>query len=117
MDNGFIEILSVYNPHAEFATCYHARTWGDIEGTVIDAINELGIDVSEETFKEMVHDLIMMRSYKFDEYTFELHYEDVYDTDWNDDNNTDEYDNNTGEYDNDTGEYDADWYDISLRSY
>ena len=109
MDNGFIEILSVYNPHAEFATCFSARTWGDIEGTVIDSINEIGIDVSEETFKEMVHDLIKIGSYKFDDYTFELHYEDVYDTDGND-NNTDEYDNNTDEYD-------ADWYDISLRSY
>ena len=67
-----IEMLSVYGPNSE---SYSARTWGDIEGTVRDAIQALGIEIPEETIKTMVQDLIDIWYYKFDDYLFEVYYE------------------------------------------
>ena len=67
-----IEMLAVYGPNSE---SYSACTWGDIEGTVRDAIQALGIEIPEETIKTMVQDLIDIWYYKFDDYLFEVYYE------------------------------------------
>lgn len=73
MSNNSIEILTITNSYAEYPTCYSARTGGDIEGAVIDAIRELDIDVSTETLKEMIHDLKKESLYWLDDYAFEVY--------------------------------------------
>ena len=73
MSNDSIEILTVTNASGSYPTCYSARTGGDIEGAVIDAIHELDLDVSTETLKEMIHDLKKESIYWFDDYAFEVY--------------------------------------------
>ena len=73
MSNDSIEILTVTNASGSYPTCYSARTGGDIEGAVIDAIHELDLDVPTETIKEMVHDLKKESLYWLDDYAFEVY--------------------------------------------
>ena len=73
MSNNSIEILTITNAYSDYPTCYSARTGGDIEGAVIDAIHELDLDVSTETIEEMIHDLKKESLYWLDDYAFEIY--------------------------------------------